>query len=251
MKKYKETIVLGIILIGLSILLHGAHYMMFHDMHHIMVFLVADIAFIPLEVFFVSLVLEKVIDRKEKNQVNKKMQMLIGLFFTEVGNELLTQMVLSDTTVHKIRDKASVNVCWESKDFQKLGKVMEAHEHTVDNSKFDYNLLLDTLNPHGDMFVNLLSNPILHEHEAFSEVLMTVFHLHDELKTRLAKNPTKDDYDHLKIDAERAYNHLAAEWVIYMEHLKEAYPYLYATAIKHNPYTQVETETVSVSGSAS
>jgi 2-oxoglutarate ferredoxin oxidoreductase subunit alpha len=56
-----------------------------------MIFLVADIAFVPLEVFFVSLVLEKLIERQEEEKVDKKINMLVGLFYQEFGNEQLWQ----------------------------------------------------------------------------------------------------------------------------------------------------------------
>ena len=46
MKNHKKLITLGISLIGLSIILHGLHFAIFRDIHHLMIFLIADIAFI-------------------------------------------------------------------------------------------------------------------------------------------------------------------------------------------------------------
>ena len=53
-KRTKETILIGSGLVILSILLHYLHVVIFKDVHHTMIFLFADIAFIPLEVFLTS-----------------------------------------------------------------------------------------------------------------------------------------------------------------------------------------------------
>lgn len=237
MKKHRDIIVLGLILVGLSIVLHGVHYVLFKDMHHIMIFLIADLAFIPLDVFFVSLVLEKVIDGKEKAKVSKKMDMLIGMFFTEVGNSLLGDFVKADNNARKFSKEAAVCSNWVESDFQKLANIMKKESQTIDKSKIDYSMMLEKLNPNKHLFITLLSNPILLEHDDFSDLLMTIFHLHDELKTRLEFGATEEDIDHLKFDAERSYTLLASQWVLYMLHLKNDYPYLYVTAINENPYS--------------
>lgn len=237
MKEHRETIILGVVLIGLSIVLHGVHFMIFSDMHHIMIFLLADIAFIPLEVFFVSLVLEKVIDSKEKAKVTKKMDMLIGVFFTDIGNSLLGEFVKSDDNARKLSKEAAVCKEWVTEDFIRLSQIMKNESHRIKGSKVDFEALLVKLNPHKHLFITLLSNPILLEHDDFSDLLMTIFHLHDELKTRLEFGATDEDLEHLTFDAERSYGLLASQWVLYMLHLKNDYPYLYATAIKENPYT--------------
>ncbi len=44
------------------------------------------------------------------------------------------------------------------------------------------------------------------------------------------------DYQHLKVDAERVYNLLIFEWLEYMEHLMNNYPYLFSLAMRTNPF---------------
>ena len=46
-----------------------------------MIFLVADIAFIPLEVFFTTMILERVLERRKKEQDLEKLNMLVGVFY--------------------------------------------------------------------------------------------------------------------------------------------------------------------------
>jgi hypothetical protein len=63
-----------------------------------------------------------------------------------------------------------------------------------------------------------------------------VFHLADELSHRKTVQHLPDsDYKHLAGDIKRAYRLLLREWVSYMEHLKNDYPYLFSLAVRTNP----------------
>lgn len=83
----------------------------------------------------------------------------------------------------------------------------------------------------------LLENPILLEHETFSDLLWAVFHLTEELAHRSDVKTLPDtDYEHLSVDIKRAYLSLVFEWLNYMKHLKNDYPYLFSLAARMNPF---------------
>ena len=85
--------------------------------------------------------------------------------------------------------------------------------------------------------LRLLENPNLLEHEEFTELLRTVFHVAEELGERTALNDLPDtDIKHLSGDVRRAYVHLVHQWLDYMRHLKANYPYLFSLAIRRNPF---------------
>jgi hypothetical protein len=44
--------------------------------------------------------------------------------------------------------------------------------------------------------------------------------------------------EHLNFDIKRAYILLVNEWLSYMKHLKEDYPYLYSLAVRTNPFNK-------------
>jgi hypothetical protein len=82
-----------------------------------------------------------------------------------------------------------------------------------------------------------LENPTLLEHESFTELLRSVFHLTEELANREALTQLPDtDYQHLAGDIKRAYILLVHQWFDYMKHLKDNYPYLFSLAMRANPF---------------
>jgi hypothetical protein len=90
-----------------------------------------------------------------------------------------------------------------------------------------------------DFLLRLLENPMLLEHESFTDLLWAVFHLTEELGARgkLQALP-QSDYEHLAGDMKRIYGLLVYEWLNYMEHLKSNFPYLFSLAMRTNPFDQ-------------
>jgi hypothetical protein len=85
--------------------------------------------------------------------------------------------------------------------------------------------------------LSLLGNPNLLEHETFTELLWAVFHLAEELGNRQdVSSLPASDYDHLIGDIKRVYVLLGSEWLSYMKHLQENYPYLFSLAVRTNPF---------------
>ncbi len=82
MKKFKWQIFLGLGLILLSALLYFVHYLIFKDTHHLFIYMVGDIAFVPLEVLFVTLIIHRLLTVREKKAKLRKLNMVIGAFFS-------------------------------------------------------------------------------------------------------------------------------------------------------------------------
>ena len=87
-----------------------------------------------------------------------------------------------------------------------------------------------------NFMLGLMENPNLLEHDDFTDLLWAVFHLTEELvgRKRLEGLP-ESDIEHLAIDIRRVYFTLTRQWVLYMQHLKNDYPYLFSLAVRTNP----------------
>jgi hypothetical protein len=90
MKRWDWQIKLGIALIVFSISVYLIHYLTFRDPHHIFIYMIGDITFVFLEVLLVTLIIHRLLGEREKRNRLEKLNMVIGVFFSEVGTELLS-----------------------------------------------------------------------------------------------------------------------------------------------------------------
>ena len=233
----------GITLILLSAILYVLYFVVVSDTRTVVVDGLGHLAFLPIEVLLVVVIIEQIISGHEKQNKLSKLNMEIGAYFSEVGTSLLKAFSTLDPHVNKIRDELLIKGTWKRREF------LEAATHL---KQYDYSIEYETKNPEAlrflenlrhllvskrEFLLRLLENPNLLEHESFTEQLWTVFHLAEELsyRTDLAHLPGTD-YTHLAFDSNRAYSALILEWVKYMEHLMDRYPYLFSLALRTNPF---------------
>jgi hypothetical protein len=238
MKRYLNwQVVFALILIALSAIFYFIHYLIFRDLHHIFLYLIGDIAFLFIDVLITVLVLQGLLDHREKRLILKKLNMVIGTFFCEVGTELIKRCSQFDTRQAVLRQKLLIVKDWSDKDFTKARKSAQEQEFGIDVKSGDLVEVKSFLISKRQFLLNLLENPNLLEHESFTNLLWAVFHLTDELAHRLDLKKLPDtDYDHLSGDMKRAYQALISQWLDYMKHLKHDYPYLFSLAIRTNPF---------------
>lgn len=180
---------------------------------------------------------EIILSRREKWIRMKKLNMLIGVFFSEVGNHLIRLFVASDPHAEEIRKALEINDHWTPSDFQNISRHLKKFNYSVEISKTHLQSLKGLLTSQRDFLVRLLENPVLMEHESFTDLLQATFHLTEELAYRedLDQLP-ESDRNHLKGDVVRVYHLLIQEWIVYMEYLKGNYPYLFSLAMRINPF---------------
>jgi hypothetical protein len=242
MKRNTWQLYLGILLIVLSALVYYFHFLIFRDPHHIFIYLIGDIAFVFIEVLMVTLVIHTLLNIREKRERLEKLNMLIGVFFSEVGTRLLVIFSDSDPDLVKIKKDLIIEVDWTEKTFENIDTKLRNYKYDVEIKKIDLVNLRDFLLKKSDFLVRLLENPNLLEHETFTELLRAVFHLDEELRSRKNVNKlTVKDSDHISGDIKRSYSLLVDEWLDYMHHLKNNYPYLFSLAIRLNPFDEKAT----------
>ncbi len=232
-----HRVLLGLLLVLLSVLFYALHYALFHDAHHIFIYLVGDIAFVFLEVLLVTLILHQLLAEREKRAMLKKLNMVIGAFFSEVGTGLLTCFRDFDRNMEAVSKRLVVNNEWSPEHFDKVHHVLAQHSYKIDSQAGDLAGLQTLLVERRSFLLRLLENPNLLEHESFTELLWAVFHLAEELSHRSSVTDLpENDGHHLSGDIKRAYALLVREWLSHMEHLKSDYPYLFSLAVRTNPF---------------
>jgi len=237
MKFDKWKIFWGAALITLSVLFYFIHYLIFRDPHHIFIYMVGDIAFVFIEVLLVTIIIHELLNYRAKKSKLYKLNMIIGVFFSEAGTELLKIFSEFDNNVESMRDNLASCNDWLDQQFSSAHKACRDHEYEIDIRKGDLELLRNFLLSKRYFMVDLLQNPGLLEHDTFSDLLWAVFHLAEELSHRENVKDLKDaDNEHIASDIERAYVLLTTEWLVYMKHLKDDYPYLFSLAMRTNPF---------------
>ena len=237
MKKPNWQLILGLSLVILSVIVYVIHFLIFRDFHHIMIYLVGDIAFVPIEVLLVTVIIHRLLTHREKRAMMEKLNMVIGAFFSEVGTELLRYFAASDPDADKVRRELEITSGWPDSKFLGAVNHLKRYGFQAAPSREGLNELKTFLTGKMDFLLRLLENPNLLEHDSFTDMLWAVFHLAEELANRsdLAQLPDSD-VQHLLGDVKRAYARLVSEWLDYMHHLKRNYPYLFSLAIRTNPF---------------
>lgn len=237
MKKINGQILLGLSLIVLSVLFYFIHYIFFRDLHHILIYLIGDIAFVFIEVLLVTLIIHKLLNEREKRAKLEKLNMVIGVFFSEVGTDLLVYLSNADPKLEKIRKDLIVKNNWSEQEFKNVNNSLNKYEYAIEIIKVDLSDLRSHLIEKRNFLIRLMENPLLFEHESFTGLLMGVFHLTEELQNREdIVNLPPSDYQHLTGDIKRVYGLLVKQWLDYMKHLKSNYPYLFSLAMRTNPF---------------
>jgi hypothetical protein len=240
---------LAIMAMGLvvaSAALYAIHYGIFRDGHDIFFYLVLDIAFLPIEVLIVGLIIERLISLREKRSLQHKLNMVIGAFFSELGTPLLAELLPAMSSAPDIKERLHVKASWKKDDFSRASQFARTLDSQVDLEQIDLDALRSHLLDQRHFVLRLLENPNLMEHERFTDLLWAVLHVEEELEARTSlANLLAADEAHLQLDVRRAYNQLMAEWVLYVGHLKEDYPYLFSLVLRMHPFQEAPSPTVS------
>ena len=228
----------------LIIIIYGSNYLVLGDGEHIISYVWTHLGFIPVDILVVAFILDEIIERKEKEAMLEKLDMLMSTFFSEVGNELISQ--LSSANKYKANTEYLKSIKnWDDKDYE--NKLKELKNTTIDfqadialeNREEFLSNLSDLLVSKREFIINLINNPNLLEKEEFTGLINAILHLDEELEHRKDLSLVTDaDFAHLNGDMHRVYNKLIHEWVYYLRYLNKHYPYMIALIIRTNPFDE-------------
>lgn len=232
-------LIAGLALVTLSLAIFTAHYLIFNDSHHLFIFFLGDLAFIPIEVLVVTLIIDQMLESRDKQRKMEKLNLVIGTFFSNLGTPLISKLVKADETIGRIQEHLVIGTEWHNEQFHDVEVCLKDHSCSIALERVDVEALRKFLLTNEDFLLRLVENPMVFEHETFTDLILAVNHLKEELKSRgdLASLPPSDK-EHLRIDIQRVYTQLIPEWLKYMEYVKRHYPYLFSLAIRKNPFDE-------------
>ena len=237
MKRSTWLTALVISFLSISVITYGIHYLIFRDSEFIFKYFIAQMGFLPISTVLVTIVLNKLMGKREKNIRMQKLNMVIGAFYSDIGSALLRSLSAFDLLAKDYSQKLRMNTAWTKSDFEHAKR--NIRDLNLDKTALPGQLLVlnDFLCEKRSHLLRMLENPNLLEHEAFSQLLRAVFHLTEELDGRpdLRQLP-RSDYAHLRGDISRVYVLLINQWLDYLENLHKYYPYLFSLSVRTNPF---------------
>jgi hypothetical protein len=237
MNQSRWQIMLAIILMVIAAILYMLQIHFFHSQRDTFFYLFQDLAFVPIQVLLVTIIVDRFLRIRERMALLKKLNMVIGAFFSEVGTKLLCSCIEFDRDNHAISGKLAITPAWTDQQFAAAIEGLKTHQFSMDCTKGDLADLKEFLVARRGFLLGLLENQNLLEHETFTELLWAVFHLMEELDSRQeVRSLPLPDCEHIAGDIKRAYVILIKEWLAYMQHVKREYPYLFSLAVRTNPF---------------
>jgi hypothetical protein len=220
-----------------SALLYLAFFRIHPDPVVIEDWFLGSLAFVPFQVLLVTLIVDGLLGRRERQARLKKLNIVIGVFFSEVGMELLGACLAMERRAAELRAELRHASAWSPAQLEAASARYRAFAPGAQPDVAVLERIRGLLAARRPVVTSLMTNPSVLEHERFADLLWAVFHLAEELGERsdLGALPPAD-LAHLAGDVQRVFPILIAEWLSYLRHLQEDYPYLYSLAGRTNPF---------------
>ena len=129
---------------------------------------------------------------------------------------------------------------WNNSAFSQTIKFLNDFDLAVKCDAKELESLKALLQNKRDFLIRMIENPNLLEHDTFTDMLLAIFHITEELIARDEFNDNNaSDMLHLANDIKRALKTLLIQWVEYLQHLSAEYPYLYSLEVRRNPFCKL------------
>lgn len=183
-----------LLLLCASALLYAIHYLIFRDLHHLAIFGLHELAFVPLEVILVTLGLDQLVEKTHREEARSKVSIIETLYFNESGGTMLRYLTSFDPDAARLRELLQVTEDWHSSDFRQAIRQLKSYPFLLDLDRIDFFGLHYHLSQRREYYRSMLENPALTQSEAFTEMIMKIYLLWEELdgRTNLYQLPEKD-----------------------------------------------------------
>lgn len=233
----KSTALTIVTMTIIAIALYAIHYIIFGELKATISGLILSLAYVPIGIVFNILILDKIFRKSNEIRLERRMNIVIGSFFHEIGNELMAVIVNGDENIDSLNYLCYASVEWGHKEFKKLSEIVESYECKINIDNIDLNELRSIIENKEDFLLDLIINSNLDEYEGFSKMLMRILHVRDEFDALFVDGylDPKDKY-HMTTDICNAYKALLVFRVNYIENLKNYYPLMFNRLMENSPF---------------
>lgn len=222
----KKNVIIISVLLAISACIYGMQILIFKDVRNTEFYIFQDMAFIPISIAITTVVVGELLDINNKRDSRQKTRMLTSTFFSDIGFELMSMLALVSNI-----DEALLQTINDS-DLSEQDKIsaIKNSGFTVNADIGIYTIISDVIIASKTDILILSSNPMLYDHEYFSDLLWELLHLMDEFRLRGDYvKLTPNDLTELNSDFAQVLELLLINWVVNAKYLKETYPNFYNT----------------------
>jgi hypothetical protein len=121
----------------LSLLLYLIDYLYLGNSKEVVAGFLGNMAFLPVYVIFVMLIVEQKIRERELQAIKNKLNMVIGVFYSEVGNGLLKELSAYIVMCEKLKEQLKVTDRWKEADYNAALKFLNENDTQIECEKCD------------------------------------------------------------------------------------------------------------------
>ncbi len=173
-----------ILMLCTSAALYMLHYLIFRDLHHIGIFFLHDLAGMPLEAILMTLFFDRIIEKAHEEESQSKLSIIETLFFNESGGNMLRYLSSFDQNSDSLAAILDVTMDWKSADYQNAKAQLKDYPFQLNVEKVDFFGLHYHLDERKDYYRNILENPALTQSNKFTELVMKIHLMWEELDCR-------------------------------------------------------------------
>ena len=233
--KKNRTLLIIILLFGISAIIYLLQIILFHDPKTTLFYFLQDWAFLPITIAVATIVVGKIMDEHEKQNRMNKTRMLASSFFSENGFKLLKYLLSLTIPSSELQNLLKIDHQWTPEQFIKASVLMEHFDFDIHFTPKHLEELKISFSEKRMALLIVTSNPLLFDHENFTDMLWAILHLSDELSIRNdLSHLSETEYLHLKSDIERVLRGLLSNWFLHISYIKNEYPHLYLLAIQQS-----------------
>ncbi|MPM98846.1 hypothetical protein SDC9_146036 [bioreactor metagenome] len=136
--QHKEYVIMIIFLTALSAITYYVQYLLFHQTENTVFYLLQDLAFVPIQVGMVTLIINRFLNEMDNRKKIKKINVIISTFFIEIGVPIISTISKFNGNNDILFEKISIKEM-SSKEYNKLIKEVKEFKFDIyaEPSKLD------------------------------------------------------------------------------------------------------------------
>ncbi len=222
----KGTIALG--LLAISALFYVGFWLYTGELAYISKYFYIHLAFLPIHALVLGLILDELIQMREKIERRKRLNMFLGIFFRQMGLDFMLNMLLLVENRDALEERLLVDKSWKGRHFAHARRDLAHLKLVMRPDRAELANLLDLLASREEDIIEMTRNPLMLEFESLYRCLLALFHLIEETHFRGPVDSLNEGaVRHLASDAGKALVRLSSLWLAYLEHLKGEHPVLF------------------------